>query len=224
MSNIRKVPLITNETYHIFSRSIAGFEVFRTEEGFDRFIETLKYYNDSLPRQRLSHYLQLSPEAKQNSDNLRPNKDPLVQIISYCVMPTHIHLALRQVKDDGISIYMRNVLDSFTRYFNTLQKRRGPLWESKFKNVLVGSDDQLLHLTRYIHLNPSSAGLVDAPENWKYSSYHEFIGKEPITRVCNWDGLLEIDRNSYRKFVAGRVSYQRALSRIKNLLIDNYTG
>lgn len=223
MSNVRKVPLATGETYHVFTRSIAGFEVFRSEQCFKRFVQTMIHYNHPRPQQRLSDYLQLSPGVQQKTDNLR-EEDPLVQIIAFCLMPTHIHLALRQVKDGGISIYMRNVLDSFTRYFNTLQKRRGPLWESKFKNVLVESDEQLLHLTRYIHLNPSSAGLVAAPEDWQYSSYHEYTGKGHVTGLCNWENVLEIDSLSYRKFVTSRVSYQRALSRIKHLLIDNYTG
>jgi len=223
MSNIRKIALVTGETYHIFTRSIAGFEVFRSDNSFERFIRAMNFYNQLEPNQRLSDYLQLSPEAKKTNDSLLES-DPLVQIIAYCVMPTHIHLALKQIKDRGISIYMSNTLNSFTRYFNIAHKRRGPLWESKFKNVLVDTDDQLLHLTRYIHLNPCSAGLVSKPEDWIHSSYAEYVSGKTGSEICNWEGLLDILLNDYRKFVNSRVQYQRALSKIKHLLIDNYTG
>ena len=223
MSNIRKTALVTGETYHVFTRSIAGFEVFRSDKSFGRFIQTMDYYNNSSPRLRLSDYLELSPEARQKTDNFREH-NPLVQIFAYFLIPTHTHIALKQIQDGGISTYMSNVLNSFSRYFNTAHKRRGPLWESKFKNVLVDTDDQLLHLTRYIHLNPSSAGLVSKPEEWQYSSYHEYVSINPTENVCNLEGVLDINPTEYRRFVNNRIAYQRGLSKIKQLLIDNYTG
>ena len=70
---------------------------------------------------------------------------------------------------------MRRLLNSYTRYFNEKIKRKGPLWEGRFKKVLVNSDEQLLHLTRYVHLNPVSAGIVEKPEDWPCSSYREYI-------------------------------------------------
>ncbi len=78
-------------------------------------------------------------------------------------MPTHIHLILKQLKEDGISAYMSKILNSYTCYFNRRTKRKGPLWESRFKRVEVTSDEQLLHLTRYIHLNPVTAHIVEEP-------------------------------------------------------------
>src|SRR3989344_5696808 len=223
MSNIRKVPLITGETYHLYTRSIAGFEIFSTAESYQRLILALNYYNGAQIQQRMSDYIKLTPKAKEKFDNTVKN-DPIVQIIAYCLMPTHIHLVVKQIKDRGISLFMSNVLNSYTRYFNTTHKRRGPLWESKFKNVLVKTDEQLLHLTRYLHLNPSSAGLISNPEEWRYSSYDEYLGLSPKISICNWGGTLDIIPIEYQKFVSGRVTYQRALSRIKHLLIVNYTG
>ncbi len=223
MSNVRKVMLVTNEIYHVFTRSIEGFEVFRSRNSFRRFIRGMEYYNQSQPKQRLSDYLQLSPKAKEEPDNIL-TKDPLVRIIAYCLMPTHIHIALKQIKDGGISTFMSKTLNSFTRFFNIAHKRRGPLWESKFKNVLVDTDEQLLHLVRYIHLNPSSAGLVTKPEEWQFSSYCESIGQKSETGLCSWEGIININTSDYRKFVHSRIAYQRGLSKIKRLLIDNYTG
>ena len=139
-------------------------------------------------------------------------------------MPTHIHLVLKQLVNSGVSSFMNILLNSFARYFNLSHNRHGPLWESRFKNVLIETDEQLLHLTRYVHLNPTSAGLVELPNEWNYSSYLEYLGERSSKGICNWEGILEIQPNNYQKFVNGRTSYQRSLSQIKHLLIENYTG
>jgi len=136
-------------------------------------------------------------------------------------MPTHFHLILKQLKKGGISTFIGNVLNSYSRYFNTKHKRGGPLWEGKFKNVSVETDEQLLHLTRYIHLNPTSAGLVKKPEEWPYSSYLEYLGKiKKINRICSYEDLIDISPLSYKNFVESRILYQRELAKIKHLILE----
>jgi len=117
---------------------------------------------------------------------------------------------------------MGNVLNSYSRYFNTKHKRGSPLWKGKFKNVLVETDEQLLHLTRYIHLNPTSAGLVKKPEEWPYSSYLEYLGKiKKMDRICSYEDLMDISpSSSYKNFVESRISYQRELEKIKHLILE----
>jgi putative transposase len=104
-------------------------------------------------------------------------------------MPTHFHAILKQLSSDGISIMMRKILDSYSRYFNIKNKRKGPLWESRFNRIVLKSDDELLHLTRYIHLNPVTAYLVEKPEDWPFSSYNEYIGNiKKEEGICNFSG------------------------------------
>ena len=96
-------------------------------------------------------------------------------------MPTHFHLILRQNIDNGIFNFIGNLTSSYTRYFNLKHKRKGPLWESKFNNIKIENDEQLLHLTRYIHMNPTSAGIVNNQKESKWSSYNEYIrGEEKL--------------------------------------------
>lgn len=148
-------------------------------------------------------------------------RDKLVQIIAYCVMPTHIHFALKQLKDAGISLFMGNIQNSYARYFNIKYNRKGPLWESKFKAKRVNNDEQLLHLTRYIHLNPVTAGIVDNPADWAASSYAEYlkINKEE-KGMCEYSELIDFDPDKYKEFVDDRISYQRELAEIKHLICD----
>ena len=204
--------------YHVMTKSIAGYVIFRNDTDYQRMLEMMEFYNhDGLPI-RFSYYHQFKNgklfKKRVNLDEY----DKLVDIIAYCLMPTHLHFLLTPLKENGISIYMKNLLNSYTRYFNTRNKRKGPLWQSRFKSVLVSTDGQLLHLTRYIHLNPTSSGIVENPEDWEFSSYKEFLGDD--SGVCNFKSYLDIDPKTYKKFVESVKDYQRELSLIKHLALE----
>ncbi len=216
----RKTPLSEGNIYHIFTKSIAGFEIFRSDSDYERMRTLLKYYNVEKPP------LKFSAIAERKDMRLSLLYDDiadgeLVGIISYCFMPTHIHLILKQVKERGISIFMSNVLNSYTRYFNIKTKRKGPLWESRFKSVLVTTDEQLLHLTRYVHLNPTTANLVNEPNDWDFSSYREFLGEIEIEdSICNHSKFLDIEPETYKEFVSSRINIQQELAKIKGLCLE----
>ncbi len=221
---MRKGLLVPGQVYHIFNRSIANYEIFNNDDEFLRMKRLLKYYqvNNDL---RFSDFIETESVQKWGFDKffkiISEDKDKTVQIIAYCIMPTHFHLILKQLTDHGISIYISKILNSYTRYFNSAHKRKGPLWEAEFNNILVESDELLLHLTRYLHLNPVTAGLVDKPENWFWSSYKEYITQaSSVDNLCQFDDILDIKPSSYRRFVKDRISYQRELAKIKKLIID----
>lgn len=220
----RKDPLITGQYYHIFSRSIAKYIVFNDQDDYGRFNELINLYRFIDFNYKYSNFSDLKIEMQENIINGLNKNNVLVEIVAYCIMPTHIHLLLKQIVDNGISKYIAKILNSYTRYFNLKHHRKGPLWEGHFNNVLVDSDEQLLHLTRYIHLNPSSANLVEKPEDWAFSSYMEYIKSDVFKGVCNFDNLFNLDPTQYRKFVNDQKSYQRGLSIIKSISIDNYNG
>lgn len=208
----RKVPLVEGEIYHIFSKSIAGFEIFGKDSEYRRMKGLLKYYKMENTPLKFSVFLEIKDKEKFFQKHFAA-KGTLVDIIAYCLMPTHIHLILKQLKKDGISIFMRNVLDSYTRYFNIKIKRKCPLWESRFQRVWVNTDEQLLHLSRYICLNPVTAYLVDKPQDWEFSSYKEFLGEvEEKERICNYSEVLDIKPQRYKEFVNSQIDYQRELA------------
>ena len=183
-------------------------------------IETISFYTMKNPPCKFSLFL----ERKRKPDNHTPdfNASPkIVQVLAYCLMPTHIHLILHQLIDNGITEYLNRVLKSYSKYFNVRYNRRGPLWEGRFKNVLVETEQQLIHLTRYIHLNPATACLVDTPMEWNYSSYREYMNKiEKKNKICNFSNFFEVNQSSYKNFVEGRIDYQRELRLIKDLIIE----
>lgn len=178
--------------------------------------QTIRYYQIENPPTKFSKFIR---RCKDNiCKDFSSDKEKLASIVAYCLMPTHIHLVLKQLKENGISIFMSHVLNSYTRYFNIKHDRKGPLWESKFKNVLVKTDGQLLHLTRYVHLNPVTAYLVRKAEDWPFSSYQEYLLKiDDNEKICEYHGILDINPAYYKDFVEDNVSYQRELARLKSL-------
>jgi len=224
----RKEALATGEVYHVFSKSIAGYRIFCDDRDFTRMKQMLYYYRLVDWPLRFSDFVKLDEVRKKGfRAHLNAIRDARggcrewVQMIAYCVMPTHLHLVLKQLMEDGITEFMGDLLNSFTRYFNLRRARKGPLWEGPFKNVRVESDDQLLHLTRYVHLNPVTAFLTERPEDWKYSSYREYIsGVKDEEQLCSYESLLAVEPTRYKQFVHDRIGYQRELEKIKHLALD----
>ncbi len=213
---IRKNPLYTDGVYHVFNRSIAGYIIFNNAVEFERMRSLLNFCRLRKTGCSFSHYLK---SAVSFSDIY--SEDKHIKIIAYCLMPTHFHLILQQLRDGGISDFMMKVQDSYSLYFNKRHKRKGPLWEAPFKNVPVATDEQLLHLTRYLHINPTTAALVTTPIDWEYSSYREYLKMTPASdRLCAYDRLLDISPDSYRKFINDQIDHQRDLGILKKLLFD----
>lgn len=216
----RRIPLINGEIYHIFTKSIAGFKIFNSPDDFRRMLNTLIFYQAEETPCKLSLFLKRQASA-DSKPALESASRKIVEIIAYCIMPTHIHLILKQIEDNGISKYVNLILKSYSKYFNEKHKRKGPLWESRFKNILVETEEQFLHLTRYIHLNPSTAFLVNEPANWDFSSYGEYTRiLEGNKKICNFLNYLSMDIFSYADFVKDFIDYERTLSKIKHLVLD----
>ena len=216
---MRKEPLVTGHVYHVCTKSIAGYGIFRSDSDYRRMLEMMRYYSFEDPPMRFSAYRRLEGRRFLDVSRKLKEREHLVNILAYCIMPTHLHLVLHQMKESGISLYMKNLLNSYTRYFNTRNHRKGPLWQGRFRSVLVKDGDQLLHLTRYIHLNPTSDDLVDRPEDWPYSSYREYLFSVE-DGLCEFSEFLALSPDTYREFVEARKDYQSSLSKIKHLLLE----
>ncbi len=226
MAQFRKHPLINNQYYHVFSRSIGKFVVFNNTHEFQRFLKLLDFFRFENFNYKYSEFNELGAMKQiKILDSLYQDPNVLVEIVAFCLMPTHFHLILKQKNTNGISSYISRVLNGYARYFNVKHRRTGPLWAGRFKDVLVNNDKQMLHLTRYVHLNPISANLVKNPEEWQFSSCKLYISSEDSDNYfCVFREIISRKPKEYEKFINDRKSYQRELSEIKNLMIDNCTG
>lgn len=224
MSSSRIVPLVTGEIYHVYNRGIDKRATFLNDSYYQRAYQTIKYYQYSTPPMRLSYFLRQPRSVKENID-FSEWGDKLIQIMAYCFMPNHFHLLIRQEVDGGISKFIGNFVNSYTRYFNTRNKRVGGLFLENFKNVLVDNEEYLLHLSRYIHLNPYSSGVVkdySSLLNYDWSSIKDYIGGSEDV-ISNKDMIMNYfsTKEKYKDFVLDRADYQKQLKQIEHLMIED---
>ncbi|KUK84267.1 MAG: hypothetical protein XD98_0030 [Microgenomates bacterium 39_6] len=218
----RKTPIENDHFYHIINRGLSDQKIFQDQDDFSRAMESISYYRHGRTPIKFSRFVSLSPIEKMETLREIGKNKPNIEIISFCLMPTHFHFAIKQLEDGGIAQFMANFSNSLTRYFNTKRERRGPILMGSYTNILIKNDEQLLHLTRYHHLQPYSAGIVNTLEelkNYPYSSLPEYLNPKS-ENICNTKIVMDFFKSSeeYKKFVLDRAEYQRELEIIKHLL------
>lgn len=221
----RIIPLVNNEIYHVINKGVASQPTFNNWRDYNRAIETMVYYQNLQTPQRFSLFLlQARKQREEILSRLLAKKEFLVELISYCFMPNHFHFLLKQIADGGISKFLSDFTNSYTRYFNTKTKREGPLFKGKFRAVRIETEEQLLHVCRYIHLNPYSSYIVKSLkelEKYPYSSLPEYLG-EATRDFCQKKIILENFKTKvdYKKFVFDQADYQRSLEACKHLYLE----
>lgn len=221
----RKVILANGEIYHVLNRGVASQPIFLNKRDYQRTFATFSYYQYKNPPLKYSLFIVQSKEKQLKILNrLRENKKLLVEMIAFCLMPNHFHFLLKQNITGGIAKFISNFTNSYTRYFNTKNERNGPLLQGKFKAVHIETDEQLLHVARYIHLNPYTSYVlknINCLEYYPYSSFPEYLGKIP-EKICNKEYILSHFKNTedYKKFIFNQADYQRRLGDIKHIILD----
>lgn len=216
------IPLVKDQVYHLFNRSINREPVFTHKRNCSRVLTSMSFYRFEKTPVRLSYFLSWG-QNKRNKliDKLISGNKRKVDIIAYCLMPNHYHFLLKQLNKDGINRFLSLFQNSYTRYFNTKHRRVGPIFQGIFKAVRVETDEQLMHLSRYIHLNPYSSHIVNSVRELKiypWSSLREYIDK--TNGLCQKELLFSLFNNNpkrYQKFVYNQADYQRHLEEIKHL-------
>lgn len=203
------------EIFHICNKSISNYQIFRKQNWIERFLITINYYNNSKVVTCLSKALR---KPMNLDDILGRYSSQLVHILAYCVMPDHYHLLVKVNNESGLSKYMGDVENSYTRYFNKLNRRKGPLWQSRFRATYIEDSYTLLHVHRYIHLNPTTASLVTKPEEYKWSSYQNYINSPEMLNNTPEISIQTI--SYYRKFVENQIDYQKTIKGIRRTLLD----
>jgi putative transposase len=225
MATNRNLIFANDEIYHVYNRGVEKRKVFTSIREYRRAIELLTYYRFVDPPLRYSEFESLEPFTRESMwQTIAKTHSHEVEIIAYCLMPNHFHFILKQVSDRGISKFIANFTNSYTKYFNTKYKRVGSLFQGPFKAVYVESEDQLLHLTRYVHLNPVTSFLLKLADlsTYEWSSFNEYIGKQNRA-VCDTSWIHEHFKSSiqYQKFVFDQAGFAQELERIKHLSIDD---
>ena len=164
------------EIYHIIQRGIEDKAIFLDENDYYREIFSLYEFNNANSveiaerRKERAKFKRLVKAQGGHSPQVEPDKrDMFVEILAFCLMPNHVHLILKQLKDNGISEFMRKT-GGYVSYFNRKYQRKGHLFQNRFKDILIKDDEQLKTTFVYVHTNPVS--LIEP--GWKEKGIKNF--------------------------------------------------
>jgi REP element-mobilizing transposase RayT len=149
--------------YHIMLRGANKQEIFHDEEDRFRFIGTIK-------------------KCKKEVEFL---------VYGWCLMDNHVHLLIEEGIED-ISITMKRIGVSYVWYYNQKYKTTGHLFQDRFRSEAVETDDYLLGVLRYIHQNPVKAGYVKKSDEWKWSSYSEYVNNTTLYELTDCIYILDM--------------------------------
>jgi len=206
--------------YHIYNRGVEKRIIFQDEQDYKVFLSYLKEYL-SVTVIRIKNFT-LQGSTFKGMARQPKNYKSWVELLAYCLMPNHFHLMLKQIDSLSMKSFMKSISTRYSMYFNKKYKRVGPLFQGIYKAVLVMDESHLLHLTRYIHLNPAEdfLNLIDA-----YSSYADYLHLRKtkwvnteliLSRFDNNVGLEFKKYNSYKHFIEdSKVNSKEIISNLK---------
>ena len=218
---MRKFQFIPGEFYHLYNRGTEKRRIFMSLADYNRFMTLLYVAN-----QENSVDLKLQGRTLDELKKLNKFKKekPLVEIVTYCLMPNHFHLLIHEIEEGGISKFMQKILTGYTMYFNKKNNRSGSLFQGKFKATHVADDNYLKYLVSYIHLNPVK--LIDPKwkefgiknkkaaeeylKTYKHSSYQDYLGWKRVEGMIINPSALPVDFSEgggFKMFVTEWLNY-----------------
>lgn len=203
---------VSDAWYHVYNRGINKERVFLDDQDYAVFLSYLKTYltpkDEKILSEMISNPSSSWRDKAQAVSLLRLNNFfDSINLAAYCLMPNHFHFLIRQGREDAMDSFMNSLCTRYSMFFNKKRKRVGPVFQGVYKAVRIMSDEQFIHVSRYIHRNPiadkrkinlASQGL--ALRSYFYSSYPVYLE----LRECEW-----VETESVRAYFAkdGTLSY-----------------
>lgn len=229
---IQRPPLLNDKIYHIVVRGVGDSLIFKDVNDRYRAIFSIYEFNTSEPVEIKKQRERRKKEGEQFSDT----RELLVDILAFCFMPNHIHLLIKQTVDEGITQFMRKFGAGYAAYFNKKYDRRGHLFQGRFRAVHIRSNEQLQTVFVYIHANPISLmeskwkergiknpkRIIKFLENYKWSSYQDYIGKKSFPSITERDFLNKVmgGEEGCREFVKNWVIYKEGIKGFSEVVLE----
>jgi putative transposase len=221
---------IQNGYYHIYNRGVEKRIIFEDDQDYAVFLSYIKNYltpkNVNLLQKELSEITDYAQKSEILNEIKLNNFADEIKLLAYCLMPNHFHFLIKQSSPNSIDYFINSLNTRYVMYFNKKYQRVGPLFQGVYKAVLIENDNQLLHLSAYIHKNPmkfspkSRQNSIE-PLLKRPSSLSNYLG---ITNT-SWVDTKTIlsffsktnTKNSYKNFIAKTTREDISIS---NLIIE----
>ena len=197
-----------NEYYHIFNRGVGKKIIFKDDRDRIRFLFLILYFQAENNFPQISRIISFYVKHRVfDIDYDIKNtiiEERFVELTAFVLMSNHFHLIVKETKERGMGKYMQRVLNSYTKYFNTRYDVSGHLFEGPYKAVHVEDNEQLLHLSAYIHLNPKELSEWHKREDdFPWSSYQDYVKENRWGEILKTEIILDQfkDRREYKEFV-----------------------
>lgn len=223
---LRKVPLITDEAYHVYNRGAGKQRIFTSPWDYERFLSLLYLAN---AHEAINYRNVWSNHKGPSLASLAESRvAALVEVLAYALMPNHFHIVVRQKTDEGITTFMRKLATGYSMYFNAKYEHSGVLFQGRFKSSHIGTDPYFRYIFSYVHLNPLDIKMPSWKENgvpdpkkagkfladYRYASYRDYcVGERPERAILAYDDAPEFlkTKNDVKEMLAdyskGRVLY-----------------
>jgi len=195
-----------SDIYHTLSRGVDKRKIFLDKGDYFRFIHNLFALNNQNIVHTTFFAFRSFNKCKDIASPYIKAREMLVDIYAFCLMPNHYHLLLDPRVEDGIPRFMKKINMAYAKYFNIKYKRKGTLFESRYKSIFIEKEAHFYHLPYYIHLNPLD---IEFPEwrsrklkdynkaieflnNYRWSSHLDYCGKKNFPSVTNREFLLDV--------------------------------
>ncbi len=231
----QKVQLVNDEIYHIVLRSVGDTKIFLDENDYYRGIFCLYEFNNKKLIEIRKRREERRKEKASGCRTPADSRDLLVEVLCFSLMPNHIHLLLRQLKDNGISHFMRKVGGGYANYFNKKYKRKGHLF-NQFKAIHIKTNEQLQNVFMYIHANRISIiepgwkekgiknpkKVMEFLKKDKWHSFSDYIGKKAFPSVTVRGFLSEVmgGEDGCKQAIKNYVKYKENFKIFSDIILE----
>ncbi|KKU18953.1 MAG: hypothetical protein UX30_C0022G0006 [Candidatus Saccharibacteria bacterium GW2011_GWA2_46_10] len=213
--------------YHVYNRGVEKRVIFQDLQDYKVFLSYLKCYLEP-PKRAITREITIKNQNFRRPERALNNFFEKLDLLAFCLMPNHFHFIVKQIQQKSMEYFMRSLLTRYTNYFNRRYQRVGHLFQGTYKASLIDREEYLLHLSRYIHLNPVKETPLRMREKIlldSFSSYKDFIGKQrtawlkPEIILFYFDTNKPEDTESYKAFVEDYLQEEENI--IPHLLLDS---
>ncbi|MBU2634857.1 transposase [Patescibacteria group bacterium] len=233
----RKEQFETGYIYHITLKGLDS-SIFKDLNDYYRGIFSIYEFNNSgsVTIQKRRETRTRFKEGRGRTSTFIDERDKLVEVLCFCFMPNHIHLLVRQLKDNGITEFMRKIGTGYGGYFNRKYNRQGHVFQNRFNAVHIENEEQLKIVFAYIYTNPLSLiypewkeirieNLDKAAkflENYKWSSYLDCIGIKNFPSVTEREFIVELigGEQKCKDFIKYWIEYKGESKEYSNLFLE----
>lgn len=186
--------------YHVYNRGAHKQNIFHDAKDYDIFTQILSYYLLHPMGKPTSILNRLADKGRILVETI---EIPAYTLLTYCLMPNHFHLMLRQDSDEiTISNLMKRLCTTYAMYYNNRYHHSGTIFQGKYKNVLLETEYQWLYLTKYIHRNPAHLKQRSDLCLYPYSSYQNYLGNRSERWVDTSLILGRYRKDPYKEYQA----------------------